>query len=146
MLADSPLAYVEALESAQRLTDQDWQERATRYTAAGSCALVAVEPATGRWVGTMSVYVDRAAGRAYVVAVYVTPSHRGREQRVADRLLDGVEQWARDEGLTELWLEVHEDNPRAQAFYRRRGYALTGSTRPYDLDPSSNELEMHRTL
>ena len=65
---------------------------------------------------------------------------------MADALLDGVERWARRGGLTELWLEVHEANPRAQAFYRRRGYALTGDTRPYDLDPSGNELEMHRTL
>ena len=146
MLADSPLAFVEALESAQRLTDRDWQERAIRYTRPGCCALVAVDDATGRWIGTMSAYVDDSAGRPYVVAVYVTPEHRGRDCGVADVLLDGVEQWARDEALTELWLEVHEANPQAQAFYRRRGYVLTGNTRPYDLDPTGNELEMHRTL
>ena len=32
------------------------------------------------------------------------------------------------------------------AFYQRRGYTLTGNSRPYDLDPSGNELEMHRAL
>lgn len=146
MLADSPLAFVESLESAERLTDDEWQARAIRYTSPGCCALVAVEDATGRWIGTMSAYVDDSDGRPYLVAVYVTPSHRGREHGVAEALLDGVEQWLRDEGLTELWLEVHEGNPGAMAFYQRRGYTLTGNSRPYDLDPSGNELEMHRAL
>jgi ribosomal protein S18 acetylase RimI-like enzyme len=56
-----------------------------------------------------------------------------------------VEDWARGEGNA-LTLLVHEDNDRAIAFYRRRGYELTGRTVPYNLDPSKNELEMRRTL
>jgi ribosomal protein S18 acetylase RimI-like enzyme len=146
MLADSPLAFVEALAAAERLSDDDWQARAVRYTAPGSLNLVAAEPNRGRWVGTMSVYVDDVAARAYVVAVYVAPSHRGGGAGVADALLDAVEEWARDHGHAELWLEVHEDNPRAQGFYLRRGYEFTGQTRPYDLDPAGRELEMVRTL
>ncbi len=41
---------------------------------------------------------------------------------------------------------MHEDNPRAEAFYLRRGYRLTGATRPYDLDPATSEREMVRAL
>jgi ribosomal protein S18 acetylase RimI-like enzyme len=146
MLADSPLAFVEALPAAEGLSDEEWQARAVRYTAPGSLNLVAAERNHGRWVGTMSVYVDDGAGRAYVVAVYVAPSQRGRDAGIADALLDRVEEWARDHGHAELWLEVHEDNPRAQGFYLRRGYRFTGETRPYDLDPAGQELEMVRTL
>jgi ribosomal protein S18 acetylase RimI-like enzyme len=146
MLADSPTAYVESLAAAQLVTDEVWQERAVRYTAAGSLNLVAAERGSGHWVGTMSCYVDPGSGRAYVVAVYVAPSHRGRAVGVADVLLDGVESWAVAQGMAELWLEVHESNHRAQAFYLRRGYALTGQTRPYDLDPATDELEMRKAL
>jgi GNAT superfamily N-acetyltransferase len=143
MLEDSPLAYVESLESARQVRDEAWQERARRYTAPGSLNLVAVEPG-GTWVGTMSAYV--AAGRAWLVAVYVAPSHRGRQHGTADALLDGVEEWVRLRGHLQLWLEVHEDNPQAHGFYLRRGYAFTGATRPYDLDPTTNEREMVRAL
>jgi hypothetical protein len=37
---------------------------------------------------------------------------------------------------------VHERNLRAQAFYARRGYELTGATEPYVLAPDERELEM----
>jgi ribosomal protein S18 acetylase RimI-like enzyme len=50
-------------------------------------------------------------------------------------------------GLTrELVLEVHEDNARARAAYRRLGFAETGATRPYPLPPGGAELEMARPL
>jgi ribosomal protein S18 acetylase RimI-like enzyme len=61
-------------------------------------------------------------------------------------MLDRLEEWARAEGRTELWLEVHQDNRRAQAFYLRRGYTFTGGQRPYELDESQHELEMTRRL
>jgi GNAT superfamily N-acetyltransferase len=144
MLADEPLAYVESLAAAQRVTDQEWQDRAVRYTAPGSLNLVAVRRSDGQWVGTMSSFAED--GRAWLVAVYVTPGRRGRAHGVADALLDGVEHWVAEQGHRRLWLEVHEANPRAQAFYARRGYRLTGQTRPYDLDPTGNELEMVRDL
>jgi ribosomal protein S18 acetylase RimI-like enzyme len=144
MLADEPLAYVESLAAAQQVSDDEWQARAVRYTADGSLDLVAVRRSDGQWVGTMSSFVED--GRAWLVAVYVAPGHRGRTSAVADALLDGVEQWVADHGHRQLWLEVHEANPRAQAFYRRRGYRLTGQTRPYDLDPNGDELEMVRDL
>lgn len=151
MLADSPLAYVESLESARELGDAQWRDRARRYTADGSLNLVASDPG-GRWVGTMSGYAEvqpgrpGQVGRAWLVAVYVAPDHRGRDHGVADALLDGVEEWARGRGHERLWLEVHESNTRAHRFYRRRGYELTGATRPYDLDPSTREREMVRAL
>jgi GNAT superfamily N-acetyltransferase len=146
MLADEPLAYVESLASARQVTEEEWQDRAVRYTAPGSLNLVAARPADGHWVGTMSAYVDPDRGRPWLVAVYVAPGHRGRANGVADALLDGVEEWVRAAGHPQLWLEVHEANPRGHAFYLRRGYRFTGQTRPYDLDPTTNEREMVRAL
>jgi ribosomal protein S18 acetylase RimI-like enzyme len=52
----------------------------------------------------------------------------------------------RERGRDRLWLLVHEDNPRAHAFYLRRGYEFTGATTPYSLDDRESELEMVRSL
>jgi ribosomal protein S18 acetylase RimI-like enzyme len=148
MLDDSPSAYVETLETALAADEAEWRFRARRASFPGSVGLVAVDRQLDRLVGTMSAYTDDR--HTWVVAVYVAPDYRGRTpddgRGVADALLDGVEAWALDQGCTELHLEVHEANARAQAFYRRRGYAFTGNVRPYDLDESERELEMSRTL
>ncbi|MFH8384263.1 hypothetical protein ACH4E7_25510 [Kitasatospora sp. NPDC018058] len=37
---------------------------------------------------------------------------------------------------------MHEENHRAAAFYRRRGFTYTGGETPYALDPEARILEM----
>lgn len=145
-LADSPTAYVESLATALAADEAEWRFRARRSAFPGSIGVVAVDREADRHVGTMSAFTDDERGRTWVVAVYVTPDYRGRVHGVADAMLDAVEEWAVREGKAELFLEVHEDNGRARAFYARRGFELTGSVRPYDLDPSQTELEMRRSL
>lgn len=145
MLRDTPIAFMETVEAAEAHTEDEWRMRANRGSTADSVQLVAVD-GSGTWVGTMSGFVDRVAtGGPILVGVYVSPSARGAEAGVADALLDAVEEWARGQGGV-LTLHVHEENSRAIAFYRRRGYELTGHSFPYNLDPSTNELEMRRDL
>jgi GNAT superfamily N-acetyltransferase len=144
MLADTPLAYLETLATAEVLPDVEWQARARRNAAPGSASFAA-EDEDGRWIGTMTVF--RRDDVAYLVSVYVTPARRGREAGVTDALLDRVIEWARAQnGVTELRLEVHEQNPRATAYYRRRGFEMTGRSTPYALDRSQLDLEMSLPL
>jgi ribosomal protein S18 acetylase RimI-like enzyme len=146
MLADTPEAYVETLENARAADEAEWRFRARRASSVGNVGVVAVDRGADLFVGTMSAYADADRGRTWLVAVYVAPDYRGREHGVADAMLDAVERWATERGDAELSLEVHEDNARAQAFYRRRGYRFTGGSRPYDLDETQAELEMSRAL
>jgi ribosomal protein S18 acetylase RimI-like enzyme len=44
--------------------------------------------------------------------------------------------------VAELVLDVQEDQPRACAFYRSNGFADTGLTQPFGLDPSRKLIEM----
>ncbi|MGC5165631.1 GNAT family N-acetyltransferase [Luteimicrobium sp. DT211] len=150
MLADTPLAYLETLESARARTDEQWRERARQHTLPGSLVLGAVPVRTtapGRqepWVGTMTGY-RRPDGVPCLAAVYVAPAHRGTD--LPRRLLAEVVAWARDEvGADRLLLEVHEHNPRARRFYGREGFELTGGWTPYRLDPSTRDLEMALAL
>jgi GNAT superfamily N-acetyltransferase len=144
MLADTPHAFGETLAAAQPLDEQAWRLRGARGTSATGVFLTAVDEGDGRWLGTMGGYLP-APGRPVLVGVYVTPSSRGAASGVADALLDGVVEWARGHG-TELFLQVHEANDRAIAFYRRRGFEPTGATSPYPLDPSALERELRLPL
>jgi GNAT superfamily N-acetyltransferase len=147
MLEDTPLAYLETLETARALRESDWRARTARAEQPGSTAYVAVERATGRWLGAMNAFVAADRTRVMLVSVYITPDARGRAAGVTDLLLDAVIAWARDRPDAQaLRLEVHEDNARARAYYERRGFALTGRSVPYALDRTQEDLEMELPL
>ena len=137
MLADTPLAFIETLETAHGHSEQEWRMRGARGT------LVAVDDATGRWVGSAGVVMSD--GAPLLVGVYVAPSHRGREFGVLAALVALIEDWSRANGGT-LALHVHEDNPRARRAYERLGFTLTGATFPYELDATQREFEMVKVL
>jgi GNAT superfamily N-acetyltransferase len=140
MLADTPIAYLETLTTAERHPVSHWQRLARGRP--GGVKLVA-EQDDGRWVGTMGGIL--AQGTPTLVAVYVAPEVRGARSGVTDALLTGVERWAAQHG-DELRLEVNELNGRAIEAYRRRGFVMTGRTTPYPLDPPSLELEMVKAI
>lgn len=66
-------------------------------------------------------------GRIYSIAV--APLARG--QGLGDRLLQRMEATARAHGLTEVRLEVRQDNVAAVALYTRRGYLRFGERKAY---------------
>ena len=143
-LADTPIAYLETLEAAQALDDAAWQARAARGATDGdafrdSFHVLAWED--GRPVATTLTFLED--GAAWLAAVYVTPSHRGRGllAELSGHCID----WARERAST-LRLEVHEDNTRARAAYERLGFVDTGLRKPYPLDPSGDELLMELAL
>ncbi len=140
MLADTPIAYLETLETAQRHPVEHWRRQAR---ARPNAVKLVAEDADGRWLGTMAGVL--AGGRPTLVAVYVAPGFRGADAGVTDALLTGVERWAAGHG-DRLRLEVNERNGRAVEAYRRRGFVLTGRTTPYPLDPPSLELEMVKRI
>ncbi len=141
MLRDTPLGFAETHETALTHDEATWRLRGARGTAAASAAFVAIAD-DGRWVGTMSGFVDN--GAPMLVGVYVTPDFRG-DSGVADALLAGVEHWGRQFGEA-LTLHVHADNLRARRYYEKRGYTATGVTVPYILNAAETELEMSKPL
>jgi ribosomal-protein-alanine acetyltransferase len=66
-------------------------------------------------------------GRIYSIAV----AHSARGQGLGDRLLQRLEATARAHGLTEIRLEVRQDNAAAAALYARRGYLRFGERKAY---------------
>src|SRR4051794_13330969 len=144
MLVDTPIAFTETVEQSRSFDEREWRRRARRGQSGTACATFAAVAEDGRWVGTMGGVLE-AVRSALLVSVFVRPEARGT--RVADLLLDAVLGWSRDEaGADRIRLLVHEENPRAAAFYARRGFVPTGRTEAYPLDRTAREVEMAMRL
>ncbi|CAD5139202.1 GNAT family N-acetyltransferase [Microbacterium sp. NRRL B-14842] len=126
-LADpaAPMAFLDTVEHAAAQPDRFWQERAANASGDAAAAQFVAIADDGTWTGTITLLPHREQHDAgLVVGVYVADAHRGAG--VIDALLDAAAAWARDRGLRALVLEVHVDNSRAQAVYRRAGFVPTG--------------------
>jgi GNAT superfamily N-acetyltransferase len=75
-------------------------------------------------IGLLREAPARSAHRAQIVMVYVRKSLRG--SGVARDLLNTVESYARDIGVTQLELTVNAENPVATGFYLREGFFEVG--------------------
>jgi ribosomal protein S18 acetylase RimI-like enzyme len=73
----------------------------------------------GRVVGIARGAVDD--GWLGVTAVAVTPD--ARRGGIATSLMAGLQRWASEEGATQTYLQVMEDNDAAQALYSRLGFS-----------------------
>jgi RimJ/RimL family protein N-acetyltransferase len=50
--------------------------------------------------------------------------------------------WARDRGLSRLYLWVTDTNRAARTLYERSGFKATGERQPLPSDPARSEIEM----
>lgn len=135
----APIAFLQTFDEAVAHPDEFWHERVRASAVdagAGASArqFVAIDE-DGTWVGSLVALVERAGetnvqGQTVaesgggLVAVYLHPDHRGRG--VMESLFDAAIGWFRELGLVRAGLHVHEHNVRAERFYARYGFRLTG--------------------
>jgi GNAT superfamily N-acetyltransferase len=145
------LAFLETYEQALGKPDSFWRERtAGAAEGADGAQQVIAEGPDGEWVGTLTVLVEEAGTKdwagfpverrqGHVVGVFVRPEYRGIG--LTEVLFDAALEWAWARGVERIRLIVHEDNGRAQAFYRRAGFVPSGVVVPLAADPEGRELE-----
>ncbi|MEU6685027.1 GNAT family N-acetyltransferase [Streptomyces sp. NPDC046832] len=144
------LAFLETYEEAVARPDSFWRERtAGAAEGADKAQQIIAEGPDGRWVGTLTVLVEEPgttdwAGfpverkQGHVVGVFVRPEERG--SGLTEVLFDAALEWSWGRGLERVRLIVHEENGRAQRFYRRAGFLPSGLTVPLG-DAGERELE-----
>jgi ribosomal protein S18 acetylase RimI-like enzyme len=150
-LAESPGAFFATLEQEQAYDEQKWRQRLAETAYFGAWE-AGPQP---RLIGLVATFPETAPGAAgaacagtaapaacwHLVAMWVSPDRRGRG--IADRLVAAVCDLARARGADRVALWVADANPRAQAFYRRLGFALSGERALLrDGDPDSGEARM----
>lgn len=145
------VAFVAAYDEEAAQPDDFWIDRAAR-NAAGEASYQAVAEDRGHLVGCV-VGLREHAGEVdwagvpiaqdgvLLVSVYVDAAVRG--SGLLGRLVGDVLGWARGHGLQRARLQVHAENPRAEAAYLKLGFALTGASVEI---ASGTEREMARTL
>jgi predicted GNAT family acetyltransferase len=139
MLADAPLAFLETLDEAvARPHDEFRRAVAARATGDEWAQFVADDGA--RLVGHAGGLAARQPGTTLLVAVYITPAHRGTG--LLARLVEAVAEWSRAAGRRRLVLEVVTGNNRAIRAYERLGFVDTGERTPHPRIPVLTELTM----
>jgi RimJ/RimL family protein N-acetyltransferase len=98
----------------------DIDKRAEEFARSADASMVA--EAGGRIVGTINVDVGRFG--AGDLGMLVDAAWRGRG--VGSGLMDAAIEWAREQGLHKLCLEVFPTNTAAIALYRKYGFAEEG--------------------
>ncbi|MFT4087641.1 MAG: GNAT family N-acetyltransferase [Gordonia sp. (in: high G+C Gram-positive bacteria)] len=70
-----------------------------------------------------------------VSKMYVLPAYHAahRAERPSHRLMAAALESARERGSSTVWLGVHQDNVRAQTFYRKTGFTQIG-TKTFDMN------------
>ncbi|MFC0602687.1 GNAT family N-acetyltransferase [Streptomyces palmae] len=154
------VAFNETYANAAAYEERVWRERAERSAAGDGIttfigiadrkgspadATAAEGQAAGRWVGMIIALVEPAepASTVDLVSVYLLPEHRGTG--LARGLFEAAIGWAWERPsprIERVRLWVHEENPRAEAFYRKLGFARTGAMMPDPKAPSAMEVEM----
>lgn len=89
----------------------------------------------GRIVGYAMLIRDDVSGDGEVELskIYVLAEHH--RSGAAAALMDAGLAWAAEHSARAVWLGVNQNNERAQAFYRKHGFAVTG-TRTFQLGAS----------
>lgn len=131
----APIAFLATPEQERTRDDAFWQSRAAG-AALGENAAQFIAEVAGRWVGTVTVLVRRpgerdtlgrevSASQADLVGVFVDADHRGAG--ILGALVGAAAEWAATATDADgLVLDVHADNARAQAAYRKLGFVPTG--------------------
>lgn len=145
------LAFLTTFDEEIARDPEFWEQRAASGAIGDAGAMFVAEDGE-RWIGTATVLVRRAGqvdhtgtrrrvDHAGVVGVFVDAAHRGRGG--IDALLDAAADWSRSLGFETLSLDVHVDNVRAQAAYRRAGFVATGEEFTTSI---GREMAMTRSL
>lgn len=114
-----------------------------RYLADPHRAILAAE-LDGRIVGYAMLIHDLAGDAAQLSKIYVAPEQHGAGTAAAlMRLaLDTAGRW----GVSRVWLGVNQKNQRAQRFYAKHGFTVSG-TRTFQLGAGrEDDYLMSRTL
>ena len=75
-----------------------------------------------------------------LLQIAVDPAHR--RKGAADMLLNAVLDWAKDQGINSVFLEVRKSNLPAIALYKKHGFTITGLRKDYYTGPVEDALTM----
>lgn len=119
-----------------------WKREAFEAILQGGSERLILAERTPAIVGFASYRV--IAPEAEILNIAVLPAFR--RQGFGARLLQEVMRIARDCGVSDMFLEVREDNREAIRLYERFGFRVTGRRRDYYRDPPADALMLRCSI
>ncbi|HEX5725089.1 MAG TPA: ribosomal protein S18-alanine N-acetyltransferase [Longimicrobiaceae bacterium] len=119
-----------------------WKEGTFRSLMRRTDTDIYVAETGGRVVGYAAAWT--VIDQSELGNVAVTAAARGAG--IGGALVDAIVERVRRRGSRECFLEVRESNHRAQALYRRRGFAVVGRRRAYYAAPMEDALVMRLVI
>lgn len=144
MLADTPSAFGSTLEEEEARPDSRWAADATDR-ASGTAQANFFAERDHATIGVVGCYFPDPA-RAVLELVSMWVRHEDRGGPAARLLVEQVLRFASDTQSSAVELWVTRGNDRAQRFYQRMGFELTGATAPLPSDPCKDEQRMRFLL
>jgi GNAT superfamily N-acetyltransferase len=138
-LAESPAAFGSTYAAEAAFASQTWIERTT-LAADGDDRVIFLAFDGEECVGLAGACDDDLGADKQLISMWVAPTHRGTD--VARDLVQAVLGWAAASGARTLGLWVTRGNDRAQRFYERMGFVVTGDAQPLPSDPCKDEIRM----
>lgn len=136
--ADALCALEEATFSGDRMS-----RRQFRHHARVSSSDLIVATGGGQLLGYALLLRRRGIDSARIYSIAVSAAARG--QGLGARLLQRMERIARSHGLSEIRLEVRQDNDSAIGLYERSGYRRFGA-RPDYYEDGCNAWRLNKSL
>ncbi len=115
-----------------------WSRKSIRDTMKEERSFFAVAESDGRIIGyinTTYVLDEMNLNRICVLPQY-------RRMGAAGKLMEGMFAFARQNGLTQIFLEVRASNLPAQQLYKRFGFTAVGERKGFYQNPPENGLVM----
>ena len=134
------LAAILAVERSG-FTGEAFSRRQLRYLVTRSKGAVFVTVCAGRVTGYISLLTSARHGQGRVYSIAVKPEYRG--QGIAERLMDAGLDFAREQGLNAVFLEVETGNRAARALYLKKGF-VERCTKPGYYHNGADALSMVR--
>jgi len=120
-LKEDPDAFGTTWEKAKTYSHDDWIGQLTNLTT----FFAVVDNCD---VGMVRGVIDKDNhGHAHLISMWVAPE--ARKMGIAKKLIEELMSWARGNGLSQLLLEVAENNSPAIALYKKLGFVFTGQQR-----------------
>ena len=113
-----------------------WTERSLTGELADPEGLMLTAENGGRFAGFCMIH--RAGDQAELYQIAVRPEER--RSGVATELMLVAESWARNGGMTGMFLEVRASNAAAAGLYEKVGWRRIGLRKRYYVDPAEDAL------
>jgi len=130
-------AHLEALAEIEQLSfSKPWSFEALRAELGNETAHFFAAEARGSAIGYIGLHT--VCGEGYIANIAVHPGYR--RKGIARTLLEHVKEYARQNSLSFLTLEVRPGNEPAVALYRSEGFLEAGRRRDFYSNPREDAL------